>query len=335
MGIAMNKLRVGVVGVGYLGKFHAEKFAQMADVELVGVVDIDPAKVRSVAKMFHTQPYCDYRELLGRVDAVSIVVPTTRHFDVSREFLNRGIDVLIEKPITTTIDEADELIRMASSTNALIQVGHLERFNPVLKVLDNFRETPIFIESRRLSRYNPRGTDVSVVLDLMIHDIDIILNRVKSKIVHMQASGSTIVSKHTDLAMARFEFENGCIAHVTANRIDVDNERIMKLLMGRTHVILDFANHASTIITRANGGGKGSAADVAIQKQTSQTSDALALELRSFVQSIKTRQDPAVTGAMGRDALEIALDVVERIKHENISRHAKECRAEKYCDHSG
>jgi predicted dehydrogenase len=308
----MHKLRVGVVGVGYLGRFHVEKFAQMADVELVGVADIDPVRVGSVAKMFHTQPYRDYRELLGRVEAVSIVVPTTRHFDVSRDFLRQGVDVMIEKPITTTIDEADELIRIAASKNALIQVGHLERYNPVLKTLDNFRETPLYIESRRLSRYHPRGTDVSVVLDLMIHDIDIILNRVKSGIVHIQASGSTIVSQHTDLATARFEFENGCIAHVTASRIEAENERIMKLLMGRAHVILDFVNHESTVITRARHDGEGPA-DVAIQKETSQNNDALALELRSFVQSVKTRQDPAVTGKMGREALKTALDVDQQI----------------------
>ena len=313
LGSVMHKLRVGVVGVGYLGKFHVEKFAQMADVELVGVADIDPSKVERVAKEFHTQPYRDYRELLDQVDAVSIVVPTTRHFEVSREFLGQGIDVMIEKPITTTIDEANELISIAASENALIQVGHLERYNPVLKTLDNFHETPLYIESRRLSRYNSRGTDVSVVLDLMIHDIDIILNRVKSKIVNIQAKGATIVSEHTDFATARFEFENGCTAHVTASRIDPENERIMKLLMDRTHVILDYANHESTVITKDGCDGEASAANVAIQKQTFQTGDALALELRSFVQSVKTHQDPAVTGKMGRDALEIALDVVERI----------------------
>jgi len=221
----MNKLRVGVVGAGYLGRFHAEKYARMDDVELVGVVDIDKSQAEEVAGRFNTKAYLHHEYLFGKVDAVSIVVPTPAHFSVAKDFLENNIDVLIEKPMSETTEQADELIRFAKSKSLIIQVGHLERFNPAVVALRDIIKQPMFIESHRLSIYKDRCTDVSVVLDLMIHDIDIILNIVRSEIVNIHAAGIPVISGHVDIANARLEFKSGCIANVTASRISTKNER--------------------------------------------------------------------------------------------------------------
>ncbi|MBT9440161.1 MAG: Gfo/Idh/MocA family oxidoreductase, partial [Desulfobacterales bacterium] len=225
----MKKLRVGVIGTGYLGKFHAEKYAGMDEVELVGVVDIEKEKAENTAANFGISAYTNYKDLFGKVDAVSIVVPTPVHFTVSKNFLENGIDVLIEKPITTTLEEADELIKIAESKDLIIQVGHLERFNPAVVALQDIVKNPRFIESHRLSIYKERCTDVSVILDLMIHDIDIILNFVRYSIKSIHAAGIPVISKHVDIANARLEFENGCVANVTASRISTKNERKIRL----------------------------------------------------------------------------------------------------------
>ena len=221
----MKKLRVGVIGVGYLGQFHAEKYARMNDVDLVGVVDIDKNRAETVAEMVNTKAYIDHKALFGNVDAVSIAVPTPVHFVIAKNFLKKNIDILIEKPITETTEEADELIHLAESRDLVIQVGHLERFNPAIVALKDIVKKPMFIESHRLSIFQGRCTDVSVVLDLMIHDIDLILNFVRSEISAVYASGVPVVSEHVDIANAHLEFESGCVANVTASRISIKNER--------------------------------------------------------------------------------------------------------------
>ncbi|MBW1835038.1 MAG: Gfo/Idh/MocA family oxidoreductase, partial [Deltaproteobacteria bacterium] len=243
----MKKLRVGVIGTGYLGKFHAEKYAGMDEVELVGVVDIEKEKAENTAANFGISAYTNYKDLFGKVDAVSIVVPTPAHFAVSKNFLENGIDVLIEKPITTTLEEADELIGIAESKGLIIQVGHLERFNPAVVALQDFVKNPRFIESHRLSIYKERCTDVSVILDLMIHDIDIILNFVRYGIKNIHAAGIPVISKHVDIANARLEFENGCVANVTASRISTKNERKIRLFQKDAYISVDFANHEITV----------------------------------------------------------------------------------------
>ncbi len=220
-----KKLRVGVVGTGYLGKFHAEKYARMDDVDLVGIADINKSQAEKIAKKYSVKAYASHKDILDKVDAASIVVPTPAHFKVSRDFLKHNVDVLIEKPMTTTIEEADELIGLAESKGLIIQVGHLERFNPAVVALRDYVKKPVFIESHRLSTYKERAADVSVVLDLMIHDIDIISKFVKSKVKSIHASGIDVISKHVDIANARLEFENGCVANVTASRISTRDER--------------------------------------------------------------------------------------------------------------
>lgn len=314
VGMPGSKLRVGVIGVGYLGKFHAEKYARMDKVDLVGVVDANRSQAESVAHQFGTCAYDDHRDLLGKVDAVSIAVPTPTHYAVSRDFLSHDVDVLIEKPITMNLNEADDLIQMAEHRGCLIQVGHLERFNPAVLALEDVVRNPRFIESHRLSVFKERGTDVSVVLDLMIHDIDIILNFVRSRVKSIHAAGISVVSKHVDIANARLEFDGGCVANVTASRISMKNERKIRLFQKEAYISVDFANHEITTVRPDGQSADGIIPGMAIGQRNFTKADALDDELKSFVHSVIKRQTPEVTGQMGRDALKIALSIMEQIQ---------------------
>ena len=310
----MKKLRVGVIGVGYLGQFHAEKYARMNDVELVGVVDIDKNRAETVAKKVNTKPYTDYTSLFGNVDAVSIAAPTSVHFVIARDFLKKNIDIMIEKPITETIEEADELIHLAESRDLIIQVGHLERFNPAIVALKDIVKKPMFIESHRLSIFQGRCTDVSVVLDLMIHDIDLILNFVRSELSAVYASGVPVVSEHVDIANARLEFENGCVANVTASRISTKNERKIRLFQRDAYVSVDFSKKEITAIQQTGSVDCGLIPGMDVKQISFETGDALENELKSFINAVTHRETPEVTAKMGRDALEIALNIMDQIK---------------------
>lgn len=321
--MSKEKIKVGVIGVGYLGRFHAEKYAHMADADLVGVADVNEDRARHVADQLHTNVYGDYKELIRRIDAASIVVPTPAHFHVSRECLECGVDVLIEKPMAATVDEADELIRIAASKDRIIQVGHLERFNPAVVALKDVVQCPRFIESHRLSIYNERGTDVSVVLDLMIHDIDIILDFVRSEIESIHAAGIPVISEHVDIANARIQFKNGTVANVTASRISGRNERKIRLFQKDAYISVDFKNH-ETVIIKPNGNDTNSMIPgMGIEKRCFSKGDALNDELRSFVQSVRDRSEPEVTGQMGREALKIAFDIMGQI-NKSYSRFLEE-----------
>ncbi len=310
----MKHLRVGVVGVGYLGEFHAEKYSRMDDVDLVGVVDVDERRAEDVARKLNTTAYLNHKDLYGKADAVSIVVPTTAHFEIARDFLENNIDVLIEKPMTETIEEADALIRCSESRGLIIQVGHLERFNPAVVALQDIVKKPMFIESHRLSIYNERSTDVSVVLDLMIHDIDIILNFVKSEVESIHAAGIPVISEHVDIANARLEFKNGCVANVTASRISTKNERKIRLFQKNAYVSVDFANKGITVIQQDGSVKDGLIPGMDIKQFCFLKGDALEDELKSFVKAVVKREAPEVTGQMGRDALKIALSIMEQIR---------------------
>jgi predicted dehydrogenase len=310
----MKKLRVGVIGVGYLGQFHAEKYARMNEVELVGVVDIDKNRADIVAERAKTKAYIDHTALFENVDAVSIAAPTPVHFVIAKDFLKKNIDILIEKPITETTDEADELIQLAKSRDLVIQVGHLERFNPAIVALKDIVKKPMFIESHRLSIFQDRCTDVSVVLDLMIHDIDLILNFVRSEISTVHASGVPVVSEHVDIANARLEFENGCVANVTASRISTKNERKIRLFQKDAYVSVDFSKKEITSIQQTGNIDCGLIPGMDIKRVSFETGDALENELKSFVNAVIHRQIPEVTAKMGRDALEIALEIMSQIR---------------------
>lgn len=315
-----EKVRVGVIGVGYLGRFHAEKYAAMPEAELVGLVDLDKARAVDLATRLGTKAYGDYRELLGKVDAVSIVVPTAAHYEVSRAFLENDVDVLIEKPITSRLEEADKLIELADSKGLLIQVGHLERFNPAVMALDGIVKRPMFIESHRLSTFKARGTDVSVVLDLMIHDIDIILNFVKSTVSSIHAAGISVISGHVDIANARLEFANGCVANVTASRISAKDQRKIRLFQKEGYISVDFANREITIISPDGSVTSGVIPGMKIDQLCFTKADALQDEIKSFLQAVRLRQAPEVTGQMGRDALKIALSIMDQIRIETSRR---------------
>lgn len=308
------KLRVGVVGVGYLGKFHAEKYARMPHVDLVGVVDANDSAANEIAAKFDTKPFRDYQSLLGYVDAVSIVVPTALHYPISEFFLKNDVDVLIEKPMTATQEEADTLLKIAEEHGCIIQVGHLERFNPAVVALDGIINRPRFIESHRLSQFKERGLDVSVVLDLMIHDIDIILNFVQSPVTSIHAAGIAVISENIDIANARLEFGNGCVANVTASRISMKNERKIRIFQKDAYFSVDFANNAITIIRPGDKKTNEILPGMTIDEHCFSKADALDEELKSFVDAVIHRHVPEVTGQMGRDALMIALSIMEQIK---------------------
>lgn len=312
-----KRLRVGVVGVGYLGRFHAEKYARMDGVELAGVVDIVPERAQDVAKRLGTRHYADYRELIGKVDAVSVVVPTPVHFSISRHFLENDVDVLIEKPMTETLDQADTLIKIADSRGPIIQVGHLERFNPAVIALKEVVDRPLFIESHRLHTFKERGTDVDVVLDLMIHDIDIILNLVQSEVKSVHAVGVPVVSSRVDIANVRLLFENGCVANITASRISVKNMRKIRIFQKETYVSVDYANNDITFIRKGSNGVGLPIPGWSLQQKTFDDADSLESELGAFVKAVRFREAPLVSGRDGRNALGIALSIAEQIEVTN------------------
>lgn len=314
-----KELRVGVIGTGYLGKFHAEKYARMDDVDLVGIADINKSQAEKIAKKYSVKAYTSHKDILDRVDAVSIVVPTPVHFKVSQDFLEHDVDVLIEKPMTTTLKEADKLIQLAEARGLIIQVGHLERFNPAVIALRDYVKKPMFIESHRLSTYKERATDVSVVLDLMIHDIDIISNFVRSKIKSIHAAGIPVISGHVDIANARLEFENGCVANVTASRISTRDERKIRLFQRDAYISVDFANHEITIVKQGNKDETSIIPGMGINQLCFTKTDALDDELKSFVNAVTRRQTPEVSGHVGRSALKVALSIMEQIQTRNSS----------------
>jgi len=309
----MKKIRVGVVGVGYLGKYHAEKYSRMSHVDLIGVADINRSQANHVAQTFETSAFTDYRNLFGRIDAVSIAVPTPAHFAVASDFLKEDVDVLVEKPMTTSLEEADQLIKIADSRGRILQVGHLERFNPAVIALRDIVRKPLFVESHRLSIFKDRCTDVSVVLDLMIHDIDIILNFVKSDLKSVHAAGAPVICEHADIANARLEFENGCVANVTASRISLKNQRKIRLFQKDAYISVDFANRGITVIRQNETAGCNLIPGMDVSQLSFAEADALEGELSSFIRAVSTRELPEVSGHVGRKALEVALIIMDQI----------------------
>ena len=303
----MSALRTAVIGVGYLGNFHAQKYAAIDDVELVGVVDNDTKRAAEIAAKLHTRAYNDHRELIGQVDAVSVVVPTQYHYSVAKDFLAAGVHVLIEKPITVTIEEADELIALAEENRVVFQVGHLERFNPVLVALDGILQEPRFIESVRIAPFKPRGTDVNVVLDLMIHDIEIIQHIVKSPVERVDAIGAPVFTGEEDIANARILFQNGCVANVTASRISLKSERKMRIFQRDTYITLDFQNRKVLVAQKGSGELFPGIPNVKVDERELGEADALRSEIESFISAIRDGKPPQVSGRDGRMALETAL----------------------------
>lgn len=320
-----HKIRVGVIGVGYLGRFHAQKYAAMDDVELAGVADVDQKRAEAVAKECGTVAFTDYRELLKQVDAVSIVVPTVYHHKVALSCLELGIDILLEKPMTVTLEEADALNCLAEEKQLILQVGHLERFNPAVLAVQPLLHNPLFIEAHRLSVFKNRGTDVDVILDLMIHDIDIILSMVNSPIQSIHTVGAPVITQLTDIANARIVFENGCTANITVSRISLENVRKMRIFQPGKYLAVDFGKKEVMAVRLKQGGAGFPLPD--ISRHGFQEQDVLELELREFIENVRLRRKPTVSGREGRRALEIALSVISQIE-ENQRRFAHLLSAE-------
>jgi len=310
----MSKLRTAVIGVGYLGKFHAEKYATLDNSELIAVVDADAQTAQEIADKYGVQALTDYHELLGKVDAVSIAAPTTMHHPIARDFLEHDCHVLIEKPITVTVDQADDLIELALANDLMIQVGHLERFNAALMDLGDTLETPTFIESHRLAPFNPRATDVNVILDLMIHDIDIILDIVKSDIKEIRASGTQVLTGSTDIANVRLEFENGCVANVTASRVSTKTERKMRIFQHNAYISVDFHNRILNIYKKGEREMHPGIPEIIGEESTYDNSDALKLEISAFLNSIQHGMPILVDGEDGRRALDAAIKISAMLK---------------------
>lgn len=307
----MSNVRAAVIGTGYLGKFHADKYAACDGAELVAVVDADTERLAEVAGLLGVLPVSDYRELAGQVDAVSIVVPTKVHFEVAEFFLSRGVHVLLEKPMTATFEEAVELNRIAAEKGVVLQVGFLERFNPVYTALSHSMKSPRFIEASRIGPFKARGTDVSIILDLMIHDLDIILSLVDSPLRDVRASGAPVYSDKVDIANARLEFENGCVANVTASRISLKSERKMRIFQNDSYLNVDFQERRIVKLSRGEGEQMPGVPQLAAVEQSFHASDPLLEEIQSFLTAVRNGSTPAVTGADGARALEVAL-MIER-----------------------
>jgi len=313
----MKGLRAAVIGVGYLGRFHAQKYRDHAGVTLVGVVDASRERAAEVAAEVGCVAFTDHRELIGQVDLVSIAVPTQYHFAVARDCLANRIHVLLEKPITQTIAEADELIRLADQYGLVLQVGHLERFNPAVLALQGVLNNPLFIESHRLAPFKPRGTDVNVVLDLMIHDIDILLSLVRHPIITINSVGLPVLSGEVDIANARLQFANGCVANVTASRASRETMRKIRIFQKDAYIAIDYQNRSIAIYKRQPGANLiPGLPDVVVEERSFAQSDALRDEIAAFVAAVANGTPPVVSGEDGKRALEVAMQISSRLWHE-------------------
>ncbi len=304
----MDKLNIGVIGVGFLGSLHAKIYHQMEEVTLVGVCDCYKKRAKETAKKHNTDYYLDYKDLIGKVQAVSIVVPTYLHFEIAKDFLNAGIDVMIEKPITRTLKEADELISIAKKNNLMLQVGHIERFNAAIEaIVGLLDEPPRFIECHRMGPFKKRVSDVGVVLDLMIHDIDIVLALVKSNVKLIEAVGVKIVSDHEDIANVRITFDNGTISDLIASRVTKKSRRTISIFQKDRFISLNYADQSAIVHRKKD-------AKIKQKKLKVKKSDSLQKELVSFVNCALHKRRPIVSGDEGRRALAVALEIGKKIK---------------------
>ena len=309
-------IRVGVIGVGSLGQHHARVYASLPGCELVGVVDADPARAAEIARKNRCKAFTSPKDLLGKVDAVSVAVPTAQHFEVGMAFLEAGVHCLIEKPISTELKEADALIAAGRTSKAILQVGHIERFNPAILALKEHRSEPLFIEAHRLGPYSPRNTDIDVVLELMIHDLDIVLAFVGRKVERVDAVGLPVLSHTEDIANVRLAFEGGCVANLTASRVTTDKQRKIRIFTRDAYLSVDYLAKQVRIHRLKEGADPSQAGSliglarmVATETLKIRDEEQLKLELESFVEAIRTGSPPVVSGEDGRDAVALGLEI--------------------------
>jgi predicted dehydrogenase len=320
-------VRIGVVGVGHLGQYHVKKFLNIADCMFVGIHDKNPARAAEISNSLNVKAFDTYEELLDNIDAIDIAATTTYHYELAKAALLKGKHVFLEKPITTDLEQANEIVKLAEDKNLKIQVGHIERFNPVILQVEDEICDPMFIESHRLSTFQPRGTDVPVVLDLMIHDIDLILSFIQSPLKEIRASGVGILTPSIDIANARLEFENGAIANVTSSRVSMKLERKIRFFQKNSYISMDFQAKHVTVMKKSAGikdilpeillGRTDFKPEQLIDVKSIDASDspkdALEMELESFVTCINGNRKPIVDGAAGTRALKVAMEIVRII----------------------
>ncbi len=312
MALELQTVKVAVVGVGHLGQHHARIYRELPGVELVAVVDVAEVRRREVGGRLRVPAVTDYRDLLGKVDAASVAVPTGLHAEIARTILLAGSDVLVEKPITRTLAEADDLVAVAAAGGRILQVGHSERYNAGVQALAKQVHDPGFIEVHRMGPFPGRGTDVDVVLDLMIHDIDIILTLVKAPVTAVSAVGVPVISEQVDIANARIEFASGCVANLTASRVSGERLRKIRVFQRDTYFVLDYASQELHLYRPAPIDGPGRArftrVDIPVAK-----AEPLRQELEDFVDSVRSRRPPMVSGEAGRQAVAVAAQIIERL----------------------
>ena len=312
--MSRTRLRAAVVGVGYLGRFHAEKYAAHSMAELVAVADVDPDRARTVAAALGVEAVSDHRALLGRIDCASVAVPTQLHHAVAGDLLEAGVDVLVEKPLTTTVDEGKALLEIAVRRGRVLQVGHLERFNPAIRALEGVIREPRFIECHRHAPFSERGTDVDVVLDLMIHDLDVILSMMPSAVRSVEAVGVPVLTTSVDIANARLRFANGGIANLTASRVSLKRERKLRIFQPDAYISVDYGERR-VLICRREAGPDGQPS-LSLEEREVPQEDALGSEIDAFVHAVRERETPPVTGWDGLRALEVAHVIRESLETE-------------------
>ncbi len=308
-----EKLKVAVIGVGSLGQHHARVYAEMEDVALVGVVDQDLNRAKEIAAKYDCEAYHEIDPLFGHIDAASVVVPTLYHHPVSKRLLEQGVHLLLEKPMTTTLAEADELIALSEQSGALLQIGHIEQFNAGVRALKKHLSQPRFFECHRIGPFVGRGTDVHVILDLMIHDLDIILSLVPSELSEIRAVGTSVLTPQIDIANVRLAFENGCVANITASRVSQEKLRKIRIFQSDAYFSLDYMAQAMVIYRReiqADG-----TPTIKVEKIAAEKEESLKAELAAFIQSVRTQSTPQISGREGRRALDLALRIVDLIKN--------------------
>jgi predicted dehydrogenase len=312
MAVKRKKIKIGVVGIGHLGNYHLQKYQKIENCEIISVADTIMNRAQKAAVIYNCLALSDYRAMLGQVDAVSIAVPTGEHYKVARDFLAAGIDVLIEKPICATLEEADELIRLAKKKDLILQVGFVERFNPAIMALEKVMTRPVFIESHRLHPFFERGTDVDVILDLMIHDLDIILKFVNSPLRSAEAVGVPFLSDKIDISNVRLSFESGCIANITASRISAKTMQKIRFFSPEGYHSVDCQKREIVSLgKRINGSGHLEIIQNSIEVGSH---DPLEEEIRSFISAVVSRSKPLISGEDARKSLELAVDIIKKMK---------------------